>query len=155
MKIMEQEFFAVSYAVSLGMRKDMWRPSGQRWEVYLRLSSGSQIILATEGSRKEAKEYLKQMAGNIGQVTGCAFMVADAGNNLIIMDAITRVYVDKQENWHVVLVEDIASGTHQVERGDKDKCDSTMMKIAGAIIQYQHSKGGISIEPGGEDTGQD
>ena len=152
MKLLEQEFYSVGHVIAVAMRKDMWRAPKKRWEVYLRLSSGSQILLAEGADKGEARRYMKEMAGNIGQATGCSFLVTNGGANLLVMDAVTRIFVDGQENGHVLLVEDVCAATYPVERGSKERCDAAMHKVAGAIINYQMMRGGERHEPGGGDS---
>lgn len=151
MKIMEQEFFSVSHAVSINLRKDIWGQGKQKWEVFLRLTSGSQIVMAREGTKKEARAYAKVMADNIMQLTGCALMLTNGGTTLLVLDAVTRVYVDSQENGFVTLVEDVSSVTHQVHHGNKKVCEDAMAKIAQGIVMYQAQKGGANFDANRKD----
>lgn len=130
------EFFSLPHVTCISARSGLMGGKGN-WEVFVRLSSGSIIVLAAGGKRKQARVRVKETAGNISAATGRAFIVSEDMLTFIAFEHVTRIYIDRQENSFLLLCEDAAGITYEIRRGSEQQCKELLHNLAETLIAYQ------------------
>lgn len=122
MKPVEREIIFDSYVVAYGARETV-APADEEmgWEVYARMTSRTDVVLATECTQDEALTFLNYRVTQ-AQMNGCPGFVITGENQYVDVNSVIRVFVDKQANAYACLFEDITGHVYVMGVGSQAEC---------------------------------
>lgn len=132
----KQEHLSLKHVIAVGKRQAF--PYGEdgedSWEVFVRLASGADAIVAFDGTAQQANSVLKRTLAELGAAD--LHFVVTGDDVYLNTHSVERVYVDTQENAWVVLVEDVKGNGYLLERGSRAECEASAAALAEAISSY-------------------
>lgn len=134
MRYNRTDIISVRYLCAVGLRSVpsfFGEETDHTWEVYARLSNGSDFIFASEGTRQEAEECLRHAYHDFLQA-GIAFVptLEDAHVNVM---RIARLYIDDEGNRKVALCEDGTGTSYRLLYGDEEEVVAHIRRISTEI----------------------
>jgi hypothetical protein len=135
MKTVEREILFDRFLVAIGVRPSYGEDATPQWEVYCRLVSGSDVVLADECSRDEAVTIMHYKTAEASYGGAAAFIVTEE-DCMVDAEFIVRVYVDKHLNEFLCLIEDVTGKSYQIAKGEEATCQTLAHRLARDITLH-------------------
>jgi len=140
MRYVRGDFYTLDEAIAYGIRPQLKLSDEdeERWEVYVKLVSGTRVVFASGGTRKQAGKALLRMLRLIKLPT--KYLMSTLDDSFVDPQKVVRVYMDGQDNQHVGLVEDVCGESYHIAIGSKAEVYRVVMEATKAVASIQ-SKG--------------
>lgn len=143
MRYNRTDIISVRYLCAVGMRETHdWfgEDADPQWEVYARLSNGTDFLFGENGTRAEAEECMRKAYDDFLH-SGLAFTPTLENAHVNVMN-IARLYVDTDGNDHVAFCEDISGVSYRLYRGEEEEATAHIHRLASEVafilIQRKH-----------------
>ncbi len=103
-----------------------------KWEVYAKLTNGSEFLFGINGTEPQAQELLQAVL-HYALVQGQAFKLTTEGEYVNLFN-IVRYYVDGEANDYVALLEDRSGASWVILRSAKRRECSALIKQVSNVV---------------------
>jgi hypothetical protein len=138
MKTPRLDFYSLDNAVAFGVRPQVTTDDRDLWEVYVKLTNGSRVTVAKDGTKPQAANHLRRLLQRMGMATPQRTLIETLDGACLDAEHIIRIYVDAQADGFVAIAEDSLGEGHRIAEGDKDDCREAVLDTVQMLAVLKH-----------------
>lgn len=128
MRFNKVDIIAPECITAIGSRVE---PLTSTWEVYAKLTNGSEMLFGVGGTQSEADKLL-QVVLEYAMLTGQAFRQSTEGDYVNLFNVV-RYYVDGQASEYIAMIEDRCGRSWPIRTGRKRDCVKEIKQLAEVV----------------------
>lgn len=135
MKYNRSDHLSLNHVIAIGRKQDIFYDDQTKsWQVYVRLLSGVEVVLAYGGTERQAQRCLEDTVTDL--VMGGLRFIRTLDNAVVNTLFVERMFVDAQGDNFCAFAQDVTGRYYTVDRGTERACNLTITTIAQSLASF-------------------